>query len=187
MKAPDTAPPPWATRSGEIARARFVPVHKGADRNPASHLPPPLEPPAASRLLSHRPEQPVHGTGARREQPLSHTWVQVEMTVSLQGLDHAGQGGLQPLAADPVRSLPHHDQRLSHRLVVDARPLGYSMPGTSSQTRQPDGVLPVAAHHGELVEHPTSCLSSKPPCTRRGSLRARLVAGQLISAISMPP
>ena len=44
---------------------QLLPVHEGADWDPTSHLPPPLEPPAASSPLPHRPEQPVHGTGAR--------------------------------------------------------------------------------------------------------------------------
>ena len=174
----------------EIARARFVPVHKGADWNPATHLPPPLEPPATTGLLSHRSEQPVHGTGARREQPLSHTWVQAEMTVSLQGLHHAGQCGLQPLAADPVRSFPHHDQRLSHRLAVDATASGnLTFHGFSTLTQQPDGMLPVAARQSNeliqlLVLSPFHASLYRPRITPRTSV---LVAVLTSATISMPP
>ena len=70
--------------------------------------------------------------------------------------------------------LPHHDQRLSHSLVVDAPARGnLAVHGLATLTQEPDRVLSVAAYHGhELVEHPALVSLRRLPVPGRGSLRA---------------
>jgi hypothetical protein len=44
----------------------------------------------------------------------------MEMAVALHRFDQQGRERLQPLATDPIRRLPEHDQRLADGLVIDA-------------------------------------------------------------------
>ena len=76
--------------------------------------------------------------------------------MSFQRLYHAGQCSLQSFAAYPVGCLPHHDQRLSDRLIVDPPAPGGTMAcRLSTLPHEPDGVLSVTAREGnELIEHP---------------------------------
>ena len=59
--------------------------------------------------------------------------MQMKMAVSLENLCHHGEQRFQSLAADGVGGLPENDQRLSNRLVVEARPAAGFDPGLHSQ------------------------------------------------------
>src|SRR4051794_39108469 len=97
-----------------------------------------VPPPACART-----ESPVHRRRAHRQQTRADLGSEPEMSVPLHRLNENGRQRFQPLAADPVRCLPEHDQRFADRLVIKAplRPWG----------RAPVG-LPTAEHaHGVLA------------------------------------
>ena len=76
------------------------------------------------------------------------------MAKALHGLHQVGQRRLQPLAADPVSRFPNHDQRLSHRLVVDASALFYRrllLPIVTGLPQQPDAMLAMVAGHRQML------------------------------------
>jgi len=74
----------------------------------------------------------VYRGGAHRQQIRPQFRRELQVAMPFHGIDQNRQQGSQPLAADPVRSLPHDDQRFTHRLVVD--------PSSRTRARLPAGL-----------------------------------------------
>src|SRR3954468_15370543 len=131
---------------------RRVPPPARARHELAGRPPPPPGP--AAGLRSHRTESPVHGRRAHRQQARADLGSELEMPVALHRLHENGRQRFQALAADPVRRLPEHDQRLADRLIVEAplRPWGRAPVGLSTPEHA-HGVLAMEpGHRDELVQ-----------------------------------
>lgn len=136
------------------ARQRVAPVREGphGDLLLRPRGGPPLF--AAGRVATRRPEQAVDRRSANGEELLADGGIEGQMAVPFQGLDEAGQDGLEPLAADAVGGLPQDDKGLSDGLTVcaavDRRGLRRVADGGAEES---NGVLAMVASDGhELVE-----------------------------------
>jgi len=121
-------------------------------RNPRGQSRPPLGSP---NLHPHRAQSPVHRRRAHRQKPRADLGRKLEMPMALHGLDENRRQRFQALAADPVRCLPEHDQRLANRLVIDAplrpRRRAQRRPRTTKHTH---GVFAMkAGDRDELVQN----------------------------------
>ena len=73
------------------------------------------------------------------------------MAVPLHRLDERRHQRLQPLAADPVRRLPEHHQRVADRVVVDA-PASPSFRAAPRRARAQDAHRVLAAKGRDGLE-----------------------------------
>ena len=76
---------------------------------------------------------------------------------------------LQPLAADPIRRLPQHDQRLADSIVIEPplRPRLRSI-GPDPAAKKPRSMLAmIARHRHELRHNPTLVRTARPTVSRR--------------------
>src|SRR6478735_1204520 len=97
---------------------------------------------------------------------------ELEMPMALHRLNENGRQWLEALAADPVRCLPDHDQRLADRLVIEAplRPWRRA-PCRLSTAEHAHGVLAMeTGHRDELVQ------DAPKPDSRPESIRCLLTA-----------
>jgi hypothetical protein len=75
------------------------------------------------------------------------------MLVSLHRLNEAGYQWLEALAADPVRRLPDHNQRVADRVIIKSAGGSWSAPWASFGPQHPHGVLAMKTRYGnELVQ-----------------------------------
>ena len=75
------------------------------------------------------------------------------MFVSLHGLNEERQQGLEALAADPVRRLPDHNQRIADRIIIKSARGSLSAPRGLFVTQDPHGMLAVKTGHcHELIQ-----------------------------------
>ena len=154
---------------------RVLPVREGPHRHAAPHRRRRRRAPAflaACRVL-HRPQRPVDRRRAHRQHAGAHLRRQLQMPVPLHRLHQHRQQRPQPLAADPVRRLPQHDQRLAHRR---RRRAGAPAAGP------PIAALP--CRHGAGASRACGGDPS-PPRTRPGSGHAR--SGPSVRTAPPPP
>jgi hypothetical protein len=100
-------------------------------------------------------QQAVEGRGTRREHASAHRRRQGQVPVTLKGRHQNGHQRFEPLAADPVRGFPQHDDRFAYRFVVQREPW---TPTRSARDRsrfeQPNHVFPVVAgDRNEFIEN----------------------------------
>src|SRR5512132_645633 len=104
------------------ARRRIVPVAERANRNrtPYRRAEACAPAPAAARDEPHLAQQPVHAGRADLQQQAADLGVNRQSTVPLERGKQDGHERLEAFRADPVRSLPHCDQRFADRIAVTA-------------------------------------------------------------------
>ena len=78
-----------------------------------------------------RGEPAINRRCADLEQTQAHRLVQRKMAMPLHRRDQQWEEWLQPLSADPITRFPEHDQRLAHRVVVNAAFRPDAQPRTS--------------------------------------------------------
>src|SRR4051812_1639027 len=155
-KLPLAEGPLCATKSASTNPGGGSCQSEGAHRNAAAdrrgrRRPPPG--PAAS-LRPHGAQGPVHRRRAHRQKARADLGSELEMPVALHRLHENGRQRFQALAADPVRRLPDHNQRLADSLVIKAslRPWRRA-PCRLSTTEHAHGVLAMEpGHRDELVQ-----------------------------------
>src|SRR5512132_3685570 len=76
--------------------------------------------PAAARDEPYLAQQPVHAGRADLQQQAANLGVNRQSTVPLERGKQDGHERLEAFRADPVRSLPHCDQRFADRIAVTA-------------------------------------------------------------------
>jgi hypothetical protein len=110
----------------------------------------------SSRSASRFPQCPIHRRRTHRQQTRQHLWRQLKMAVPLHCRDQDRHQRTQPLAADPVRRLPNHNQRLARRLVIKpALRAQIRVSARHAGPQQARRVLAVVARQRrELVQHP---------------------------------
>src|SRR5215472_5442353 len=75
------------------------------------------------------------------------------MFVSLHGLNEERQQGLEAFAANPVRRLPDHNQRIADRIIIKSARGSLSAPGGLFATQHPHGMLAMKTGHClELIQ-----------------------------------
>ena len=122
--------------------------------------PPPRAPPGGASICPLArltcSQGPVDRRRAHRQQTCAHLRRELQMAMPLHRLDQDRHQRPQPLAADPVRCLPDHDQRLAHRIVVNPAPgPRAATPVRLARPQQPHRMLAVEARHRrELVQDP---------------------------------
>src|SRR5262249_14767968 len=133
----------------QVTGRRLVPVRKGAYRDLFTWFSGRLPLLPGERGAPNRDQQSVDGRRADREEALADHGVQVQMAVLFQGRDETGQDRLEALATDPIRGLPQNDEGFTHRLVVGPPSNGGGGRRRTSVGEQPDGMLAMAAGHGD--------------------------------------
>src|SRR6516165_3621161 len=102
-------------------RQLLFPIGKRAHRNQLSHtvrcrrslLTPP------TGMFSHQVKLTIYSRSAHRQKSGPHVLIQLQMPVPFHGSQQQRQQRFQPLATNPVRCLPEHDQRFLYRLVIN--------------------------------------------------------------------
>src|SRR5438105_167553 len=130
----------------------------------------------STRLLPDVSQGPVDRGRAHRQQADAHLRREPKMAMPLHCLDQNGHQRPQPLAADPVRRLPNHDQCFPCRVLVDPAPGPRSRtPLRLTRPKQPHHVLAVkAGNRRELVE------DAAPLCPVRLRIPSRYRCYQLV-------
>jgi hypothetical protein len=114
-------------------------------------------------------------------------YIQLQVPMPLHGSNQHGNNLLEPLAANPICRLTDHDQRLPHRLIVNAAPRS---PVSSCRhfaglpVQHANRVLPVKSGYlGELVKNALLFVQCAPLIAHR--YRCRHVA--LACHAQLPP
>src|SRR6516164_3487152 len=102
-------------------RQLLFPIGKRPHRNQLSHtvrcrrslLTPP------TGMFSHQVKLTIYSRSAHRQKSGPHVLIQLQMPVPFHGSQQQRQQRFQPLATNPVRCLPEHDQRFLYRLVIN--------------------------------------------------------------------
>src|SRR5664279_3145323 len=147
------------------SRQRSAPRCCSARRNGPPAAPPPLA------YLANRPKQPIHRGCTHGYQASLHLCIQLQVPMPLHGGNQHGNNLLEPLAANPICCLPDHDQRLPHRLIVNAAPRS---PVSSCRhfaalpVQHPNRMLPVKSGYlGELVKNALLLIPCAPLIAHR--------------------
>ena len=117
--------------------------------------------------------------------------VQVEMAVSLHGIDQHRDQRLQALAANPVGGLPQNRQCLTDCLVVQTIPAARRGRSSDLLAQHPDRVLAVIAGQGhefiEDLDPLTECRAAIPHPQRLDQLLACRHADLPRHVVLLPP
>src|SRR5512133_3547324 len=121
-KLPAADVPAWATKSTSTkpGGGSFQSPNVRRNRTPYRRAEACAPAPAAARDEPHPAQQPVHAGRADLQQQAADLGVNRQSTVPLERGKQDGHERLEAFRADPVRSLPHCDQRFADRIAVTA-------------------------------------------------------------------
>ncbi len=110
------------------------------------------------RIACRRTPSRVRISGASRKCPCSHPDCR-----AFHRLDENRQQRLQALAADPIRRLPDHNQRIADRIIINAarRPRSRASLGPSA-SEQGHRVLAMETHHRHELVQDARLLTMRP-------------------------
>ena len=124
---------------------------------------------SSSSRLPDLAQRPIDGGGAHRQQTRANLRRELKMAVPFHRIDQDRHQRPQPLAAHTVRRFPDHDQRLAHRVIIQAPPGSRAGPSAGLPgAEQTHRVLAMqATHRREFIENPASFLPVAQGVTSR--------------------
>jgi hypothetical protein len=140
----------------EESRRRVLPVGESAhgDALPQRRVQALSSSPLPARIPG-RSQHAIDGRGTRCQNEATYLLTQLQMPMSLHGVDQDGNRGLQPFPAHPVSGLPKYRERLPNSFVVYPRSVrNWSWPQLfRCLAENSNRVLPVEAGYlAEFVE-----------------------------------